>query len=140
MYEDYEDEDSYGDDEQYNYDHPSLDPYKWYYKFDIGQDTPLSKWINDIVNKFMGSSEDYKMMNIPGFPPEMFPVNSWYPNTGQSKSFQYLGSNYQGSPIWKKQYFVVDKLNAQYKLHLQANASHFVQQPTYYKGMFDILN
>lgn len=135
MHEDYEDEDY---DDEYDYDHPSLNPpYKWFFKFDVGPDTPLSKWINDMVNNFMESGE---MINIPGFPPKMFPVNSWTPDTGKGNSFQYLGSNYQGSPIWKKQYFVVDKMNNEYTLHLQSHAQHFIKQPTYYKGLFDILN
>lgn len=137
MHEDYEDEDY--DDDHYDYDHPSLNPYQWFFKFDVGPDTPLSKWLTDIVNKFIGSSEDYKMINIPGFPPKMFPVNSWNPNTG-GNNLQYLGSNYAGSPIWKQQYFVLDKIQIQYKLHIQANARHFVSQPVYYKGLFDILN
>lgn len=134
MHEDYEDEDY---DDEHDYDHPSLNPYKWFFKFDVGPDTPLSKWINDIVNDFMGASD---MINNTGFPPKMFPVNSWNPDTGKSNSFQYLGSNYQGSPIWKKQYFVVDKIGNEYTLHLQSHAQHFVKQPTYYKGLFDILN
>ena len=137
MHENYE-EDDY-DDDQYDYDHPSLNPYQWFYKFDVTPDSPLSKWINDIVNNFMGSSEDYKITHIPGFPFKMFPVNSWNPNTGDL-GFQYLGSNYQNSPIWKKQYLVIDKINNEYRLHLQSHAVHFLQQPKYYKGLFDILN
>lgn len=138
MHEDFDNEDDHEDDD-YNYDHPSLNPYQWYYKFDVGSDTPLSKWINDIVNNFIGSSEDFKMIHIPGFPAKKFPVNSWNPNTGGG-SLQYLGSNYQGSPIWKTKYLVIDKMNNEYKLHLQHHAKHFIQQPSYYNGMFDILN
>lgn len=137
MQEDYDD-DGY-DDDDYDYDHPSLHPYQYYYKFDVGPDHPISKWISDMVNNFLESSEEFKMINIPGFQHQMFPVNSWHPNTG-GKNLQYLGSNYQGSPIWKKQYFVIDKVNSSYKLHLQAHAAHFIKQPIYYRGMFDILN
>lgn len=136
MHEEFEDE---YDDDDFNYDHPSLNPYQWYYKFDIGPDTPLSKWINDIVNDFIGASENFSTGNIPGFPHKKFPVNSWSPNAG-GKNLQYLGSNYQGSPIWKSQYFVIDKIHMDYKLHIQAHAAHFVKQPSYYKGLFDILN
>lgn len=141
MHEDYddEDEDETNNYDEHDYDHPSLNPYQWFFKFDIGPDTPLSKWFSDIVNNFMGSGEDFKIMNIPGFPSKMFPVNSWNPNTG-GNNLQYLGSNYAGQPIWKKQYFVIDKIQMQYKLHIQANAKHFVSQPVYYKGLFDILN
>ena len=69
-----------------------------------------------------------------------FPVNSWNPNTADSKKSQYLGSNYYGQQIWKTKYFVCDPIDLQYKNHLQSNAHHFVQQPSYYKGLFDILN
>jgi hypothetical protein len=139
MHEPYDQDDEY-DDDHYDYDHPMFNQNKWYFKFDVGPDTPLSKWINDIVNNFMGTSEDFKMMNIPGFPPKVFPVNSWNPNTGKGKTFQYLGSNYAGEPIWKKKYFVHNKLDSQYKLHLQSHAGYFIKQPNYYKGLFDILN
>lgn len=151
MHESYEDddEDQYHDDEQYNNDYPSKKPYQWYYKFDIGPDTPMSSWLNDMINKWI-SSDDIKSLgglydlgignNIPGFPLKKFPVNSWNPNTDKGNSFQYLGSNYQGSPIWKTEYFIIDRLNSEYKLHLQSHANHFVKQPHYYKSMFDILN
>ena len=124
MHEDYED---YADDD-YDYDHPSLNnDYQWYYKFDVSADSPISKWLNDIVNGVINNEF------------VSFPVSSWNPDTGKGNSFQYLGSNYQGSPIWKKHYFVLNKINNQYKLHVQSHASHFLKQPHYYNGMFDIL-
>lgn len=138
MHEEYED-DEYEDDE-YDYDHPSLNPYQYYYKFDAGPDHPISKWINDIVNNLMGSSDNYKITNIPGFPIKMFPVNSWNPNAGKGNSFQYLGSNYAGEPIWKSKYFIHDKLQSDYINHLSNYAAYFVQQPSYYKSLYEILN
>ena len=139
MHENYDDnEDDYDD---HNYDDLPKDPYKWYYKFDVGPDNPISKWLDDLINDFIKNTHnDYNIVSIPGFYEKKFPVNSWNPDTAKSKNFQYFGSNYQGSPIWKSKYFVVDKINNQYKLHLQSHASHFVKQPFYYKGMFDILN
>lgn len=131
-------EDQEYDDDEYDYDHPSLNPY--YYKFDVGPDHPISKWINDIVNDFMGSSENYNMTNIPGFPFQMFPVSSWSPNTGKGNAFQYLGSNYQDAKIWVAKYLVIDKIHQEYINHLKANAAYFLNQPHYYKNMFHILN
>lgn len=144
MHEPYDDEDDYDENENHKYPY---NPYQWYYKFDVGPDTPLSQWINDIVSGFIGPFEDKKdkwwssINSISGFPFKKleFPVNSWAPNTGNDK-FQYLGSNYANTPIWKTKYFVIDKLNNEYKMHLQSHAKHFVQQPNYYNGMFDILN
>lgn len=131
-------EDNQYDDDDYDYDHPSLNPYQWFFKFDIGQNSPLSSWISDIINNVM--QNDYDTENIPGFPVKKFPVNSWNPNTVNDKKFQYLGSNYAGEQIWKTKYWIQEPLNQEYKLHLQSNAAHFIQQPKYYKSMFDILN
>lgn len=150
MHEPYDDDEDEYNDDQYNNDYqPKNNPYQWYYKFDIGPDTPMSSWLNDMINKWI-SSDDIKSLgglydlgignNLPGFPLKKFPVNSWNPNTDKGNSFQYLGSNYQDSPIWKTKYFVVDKINNEYKLHLQSHAAYFLKQPAYYKGLQDILN
>ena len=139
MHEPYDDdEDNYDENENHKYPY---NPYQWYYKFDVDSNTPLSDWINEVVKNFVDplGKNDWKLVNIPGFENKKFPVNSWNPNTVNNK-FQYLGSNYAGSPIWKTQYFVIDKLNSEYNMHLQSHAKHFVQQPHYYNGMFDILN
>lgn len=136
MHEDYEDN-GY-DDDQYDYDHPSLNPYNYYFKFDISSDSSLSKWLNDMFKNIDLNS--WTPISIPDFPFVSLPVNSWNPNAGKDKTFQYLGSNYAGVPIWKKKYFIFDPINIEYKLHLQSNAKHFVSQPTYYNGLFDILN
>lgn len=150
MHEPYDDEDEEYDDDQYNNDYPS-NPYQWYYKFEVGPDTPISNWLSDMINKWIGPSAfdnldafgglyDLGIVNVPGFPNPKFPVNSWNPDTGKGNTYQYLGSNYQGSPIWKKQYFVLHPVQTEYKLHIQHHAKHFVSQPHYYKGLFDILN
>ena len=138
MHEPYDDEDDYDENDNHKYPY---NPYQWYYKFDVDSNTPLSDWINEVVKNFVDpfGKNDWKLVNIPGFENKKFPVNSWNPNTA-NKKFQYLGSNYAGEPIWKTQYFVVDKIHSEYKMHLQSHAKHFVQQPCYYNGMFDILN
>jgi len=138
MHEPYDEDDEY-DDDQYNYDYSDqYDPYKFHFKFDIDPNSSISDWIMININ---GMLDDItKINNIPGFPVFQFPVNSWNSNTEKGNSFQYLGSNYQGSPIWKKKYFIYDPIQNEYKLHLQSHAQHFIKQPVYYKGLFDILN
>lgn len=138
MHDPYDDEEDDGyDDEHYNYDYSDqYDPYKFYFKFDVDQNSSLSDWITNLLNDI----STYNIQNIPGFPVVSFPVNSWNSNTEKGNSFQYLGSNYQGSPIWKKKYFISDPINTEYKLHLQAHAKYFIEQPIYYKGLHDILN
>jgi hypothetical protein len=141
MQDPYDDEDY---DENDDYDYP-YSPYKWYYKFDVGPDTPISNWLNDMMSQWIspdaieGLPVDWKLFSNTDFPIKKFPVNSWNPNTVNNK-FQYLGSNYAGEPIWKSKYFVCDTINLQYKQHIQANAAYFLQQPSYYKGLQDILN
>lgn len=142
MHDPYDDEDDGYDDDHYDYDNnDQYDPYKFYFKFDINN-APLSEWIAKMINDILKNPEnnDYKITNISGFPMYVFPVNSWNPNTESNSKLQYLGSNYSGIPIWKSKYFVFDPINQEYKLHLQSNAKHFIQQPNYYKGLFDILN
>lgn len=136
MHEPYDDEEDGYDDDQYDYEN-TYDPYKFYFKFDVGN-TPLSEWIQNMINDI--AKDPFGINSINGFPYKVFPVNSWNPDTGKGNTYQYLGSNYQNSPIWKKQYFAIDKINIEYKLHIQAHAKHFIEQPHYYRSMFDILN
>lgn len=144
MHDPYDDEEDDGyDDDYYDYDHGNqYNPYKFYFKFNIDQNTPLSDWIIKMINDMINnpSDDNIKINNIPGFPVVSFPVNSWNPNTVNDKKFQYLGSNYAGEPIWKTKYFAHDPINSMYKLHLQNYAGYFIKQPNYYKGLFDILN
>lgn len=137
-------DDEYDDDDYHDYDHPSLNPNQWYFSFDVSNNSGLSKWLVDMLSNLKWTSDSdiniFDINNIPGFPVKKFPVNSWNPNTGGTKKPQYLGSNYYGEQIWKSKYFVSDPINQEYKNHLQHNAAHFIRQPKYYKGMFDILN
>ena len=136
----HQEDDNY-DDDDYNYDN-SQNPYKHYFKFDPAAWDAWGKWLQDALNDIVDNQTNvwYVMPNVEGFPKKSFPVNSYFSNTGKDKTFQYLGNNYQGVPIWKKKYFVYDPLDMQYRKHIEANPIHFLQQPHYYKGMFDILN
>lgn len=143
MHDPYDDEDDGYDDDHYNYDYgDQYDPYKFYFTFNLDQNTPLSEWISKMINDIIKNPKDdsFKITNIPGFNWYKFPVNSWNPNTDENKSSQYLGSNYQGQPIWKKKYFISQPIQQMYKNHIATHAYHFINQPHYYKGMFDILN
>lgn len=130
------DDDQY-DDDYYDYDDGQNNLHQFYFKFDVNPNTPLSQWINDLVNDMI---DPFGLNTVQGFEFKKFPVNSWYSNTGKGNSFQYLGSNYHGDPIWKTKYFVNDKIHTAYKLHLQQYTEHFIKQPHYYDGLFDILN
>jgi hypothetical protein len=134
MNDPYDDEDDEYDDDYYNNDYSDqYDPYKFYFKFDVNQNSPLSEWISKMINDIFKKDYDFDKMIV-------FPVNSWNLNTGGKDKLQYLGSNYANEPIWKTKYWVADPINSAYKAHLQSHAVHFINQPKYYKGLFDILN
>jgi len=142
VHDPYDEDDGY-DDDHYDYDNnDQYDPYKFYFTFNLDQNTPLSDWITKMINDMIQNPEinDYKITNIPGFPSYVFPVNSWNPNTAGKNTPQYLGSNYYKEPVWKSKYFAYNPFDVEYKFHLQSNAAHFLQQPKYYKGLFEILN
>lgn len=140
MHEPYDEDDGY-DDDHYDYDNNT-----WYFKFDVSQNPSFSKWIHDIVNNIINPLDNSimdsldKSWGLENKNAYVFPVNSWNPNTANDKKFQYLGSNYAGEPIWKSKYWVINPINQEYKSHLQSHAAHFINQPKYYKGLFDILN
>lgn len=142
MNEDYQD--NYDDDHNYD-DSQKWDEsqYKHYFKFDPEAWDAWGKWLYDAMNEIVESSPNvwYTMpTNIENFSNKPFPVNSYFSSTGKDNSFQYLGSNYEGAKVWKKKYFVIDPIQYKYVNHIQAHAVHFLKQPSYYKGMFDILN
>ena len=132
----HQEDDNYNDDHDYD---DSQDKYKHYFKFDPDAWDVWGKWLQNALNDIVESSSNVWYIG-PGFGKKSLPVNSYFSNTGKQKSFQYLGNNYQNNPIWKKKYFVSDKLSTQYLNHIKSHAVHFVLQPHYYKGMFDILN
>lgn len=130
-------QDEYEDDE-HNYDN-NEDKYKHYFKFDPDAWDAWGKMLYDALDDLTGHSNN--TWYVYGWSPKKFPVNSYFPNTDKDKkSFQYLGNNYQNTPIWKKKYFISNPIQSMYIDHLSDHAAYFVKQPHYYKGMFDILN
>ena len=136
----HQEDDNYDDD--YDYD-DAKEQYKHYFKFDPSAWDAWGKWLQDALNDIVESSPNVWYIGpkkIDNFPSKSFPVNSWLSNTGKGNSFQYLGNNYQGVQIWKNKYFVLNPIQQEYKKHIQSHSVHFIQQPHYYKGLFDILN
>jgi hypothetical protein len=134
MHEEYDNYDDDYDDSQDNLE----DKYKHYFKFDPEAWDAWGKMLYDTLNDIVDVSTN--VWYVGGFPSKKFPVNDYFSSTGSSQYSLYLGNNHNNEPIWKKKYFVYDKISTSYIKHLQANAKHFVQQPAYYKGLFDILN
>lgn len=134
-----EDDENYDDDEAY-YD--SQEKYKNYFKFDPTAWDAWGKWLYDAMKDIVETNPNvwYTPYSVEGFPIQKFPVNSYFPNAGKDKTFQYLGNNYDGVAIWKKKYFISNNIQMSYRKHIESHATHFLKQPHYYKGIFEILN
>jgi len=132
----HQEDDNYDDDHDYD---DSQDKYKHYFKFDPAAWDAWGKWLYEAMNDIVASNTNVWYIG-PGFDKKPFPVNSYFSSTGKDKTFQYLGNNYDGVKVWKTKYFVSDKTQHEYINHIVANSVYFLQQPHYYKGLFDILN
>ena len=127
----HQEDDNY--DEDHDYDN-SKEKYKHYFKFDPEAWDSWGKMLydalSDVTNNFSHTWYVYG-----------FPVNSFPPKSGvDKKSLQNLGVNYYKEKILKHKYSINKSIDMEHRKHLEQNAVHFLQQPSYYKGMFDILN
>jgi hypothetical protein len=138
MHESYDDNDDYYEDnydDGQDYDQNQSDWNKFYFKFDV-TNSPLSDWVKKTIDSLFGDK-----FNLPEVPFVSFPVNDWLSNTvSGGNSLLYLGNNHYNEPIYKAKHFIENKLQNEYTNHLQQYASHFIKQPAYYKGLYDILN
>jgi hypothetical protein len=142
-YDNYDDYDDYDSHEDYDSQSNNWDKNKFYFKFDPQiWDTWMEKWgewFKDALGGIVESSPN--TWYISSIPNTFVPVNGYNPiYEGGKKVSSYIGNNQYNEEVWKTQDFVVNELSKMYKNHLVSNAKHFVQQPNYYKGMFDILN
>lgn len=135
-YEDY-------DDDEYQY-YPDTGQFHEYnehgfpktFKFDWDSwEIWLSQAIQDIVHE---KDNEWILGNYK--PTKEQPVSNNISKISKNKYFEYLGNNNYDEAIWKKKYFINDKIDQQYKKHIQSHASYFVRQPEYYKGLYDNLN
>jgi hypothetical protein len=115
------------DDPEYN-----DDPYKFYFQIDTEW---IKKYMDNLFKNIdqLGGIEDLLKSSS-------LPVNSWISSIGETKPSLYLGNNYYNEGVWKAKHFVEDKLGNEYVKHLQSHAGYFLQQPKYYKGLYEILN
>jgi len=134
----HQEDDNYEDD----YDDSSQDnlesQHKNYFKFDPDAWDAWGKMLYEALNDIVEYPSNVWYIG-PGFDKSL-PVNDYFSNAGSFKNSLYLGNNHYKEPVYKTKYFVHDKLETQYKNHLVANAVHFLKQPNYYMGLFDILN
>ena len=125
------------DDDDYNY-YPEYNEYGYpanSKKFDIDW-SAWEKWLKKAIEEIVQEDSNTWLVK----PSKKFPVSDASNGTSKEQFFMYLGSNHYDEAIWKKKHFVVDKLNLEYTNHIQSQASYFLQMPSYYKGLLDILN
>jgi hypothetical protein len=134
-----QEDDHYDDD----YDDSSQDnlesQHKNYFKFDPGAWDAWGKMLYEALNDIVEYPSNVWYIG-PGFDKGSLPVNDYFSKSGNFKNSLYLGNNHYKEPVYKTKYFVHNKLDTEYRNHLVSNAVHFLQQPTYYEGLFDILN
>ena len=122
------------DDDDYNY-YPeySFEPHE--FKFDWAS---WEKWFKDALNDIVEKDGSWI---VGGGDNKKFPVSdSFSKDTAKSQYFLYLGNNHFEEEVWKVSYFINHPIDIMWKNHIASHASHFLKQPVYYKGLFDILN
>lgn len=135
MYDEEPEDQEYDDDEYKNYpDGGQFNNYNEYgypkqFKFDWAS---WELWLQDALKDIQ---EDNNIWFFGGQKPKE--NNNSY---NKDKYFTYLGSNIYDEAIWKTKFFIKESLDIEYKNHIAAHPAHFLKQPHYYKGMFDILN
>jgi hypothetical protein len=116
------------DDDEYKYYPNEYNEFGYPKQFNIDW-AAWEKWLKDALDEIVQEGDNTWLVN---------------PSAKSKKSkeqlFAYLGTNSYNEAVWKNKYFVVDQINKQYNNHIVSHAAHFLKQPAYYKGLFDILN
>jgi len=105
--------------------------HKFYFKFDVDAFSDLFKdySLDDLFEQSIKKIESY-MFQAYSEPTPLVDINT----------FILLGKNSYNEEVYKNKFFAVDALHIEYLNHLRSHAAHFLQQPQYYRGMFEILN
>ena len=136
MHQDPEHEDY--DDDVYNY-YPEYNDYgfpSYSKKFNIDW-AAWEKWLADAIKEIVNEEDNVWLF---GNYKKLSKKNDTNNKKLSDKYFMYLGSNTKDESIWKSKYFINQSIEQEYKNHISHHAAYFLKQPSYYKGMFDILN
>ena len=125
MHQDPEHEDY--DDDEYNYypEEYNEHGYPQQFKFDWNS---WELWLKDALKDIMDNSTDNTL------------YVSFTNNQSADAQVEFFGNNYNDDALWKRKYFIKKDVEIAYKNHIQSNAKHILKEPSYYKGMFEILN
>jgi len=119
------------DDDEFNF-YPESDNGSHEFKFDMAA---WEEWLKNTINEIVEKDNTWSFI----VDNKELPVNDSTDSTGV-QYYLYFGQNQYGEAIWKFKYFINNDLDIEYKNHLASNAAHILQQPQYYRSMFDILN
>ena len=140
MHQDPEHEDY--DDDEYKY-YPEYNDYGYPInskKFDVDW-AAWEQWLSQALKEIVEESPNTWSFGYHKGPSKKFPVSDSLPKGKLSdKYFMYLGSNHYDEAIWKSKYFINNHFDLMYKNHISTYPAHFLRQPSYYRGMFEILN
>jgi hypothetical protein len=119
------------EDDYYDYDNNKQ---KFNFKFDHNA---WAEWLSEAMKDLIENPKGvWSFIVNPSFPVKSI----GFSDTGDKKSHLYLGTNSYSEVVWKNKYFAKNDGHQKYIKHLQSHAVHFLQQPLYYKGLFDIMN
>ncbi len=139
MYDDDPEHKEYDDDE-YNHYPQEYNEHGFPKDFKVNWKA-WESWLSKAIKEIVEEDENIWVFGYENKQPKKFPVSDGLPKGAWGdKYFAYLGSNHYEEEIWKRKYFVIDKIEIEWKQHIRENAVHFLKNPSYYKGLHDILN
>lgn len=141
MHQDPEHEDY--DDDEYNYypeyiDHGNSDHFS--NKFNIDW-VAWEKWLSEAISSIVEDTNLWDVNNHKNKYSKKLSTNKMTQGGKNKDNYSvYIGNNNYDETVWKYQYFVSNKMEREYKNYLASNASYILQQPNYYRSMFENLN
>ena len=115
--DDFEEEDYYKKDNSKN-------QYEKFFSIDPSLWEKYGEWISSLTDKLAKEL-----------------TTTWYvyPASVNNDFFYYLGTKSDQSEVYKHK-MIVDSLDIQYRKHIESHAKYFLQEPSYYKNLYEILN
>jgi hypothetical protein len=116
-YDDFEEEDYYKKDNAQN-------QYEKFFSIDASLWEKYGQWISGLTDDL---AKELK--------------TTWYvyPASVNNDFFYYLGIKNDKSEVYKNK-SPIPNLDIEYKKHIQAHAKYFLEEPSYYKNLYEILN
>lgn len=114
------------------------DKNKFYFKFDVDAfSKSLDGYLNDLFKDYDLDDLFEQTKKLESY---IFQLYAEPTPIVDKNTFIFLGKNSYDETIYKNKFFAVDSLHIEYLNHLRSHPDYFLQQPAYYKSMFEILN